>query len=273
MKEDIISLPWDKEEEFPFCLEMTGISYCDGSYRIERKNSPVYVFEYILEGKGTVIINGTSATTFTASEGDIYILHRKSNHVYYSDNRQPWTKVWFNIHGPLIDNLIQVYSLSGVHHVQNLDLKDLFFKMITTAKAPLDNTKEIFNKAAIIFHEIAIRLSTEVHQPKSRYSPEASMLRNYLDKQVERNINILDLGNYIFRSPSQTIRIFKKAFDMTPYDYLLMKKIEAAKLLLINTNMSIKAIAYKLSFADEHYFSNYFKSRTGNSPSKFRNEQ
>lgn len=270
MKEEVIIKPWDSEGVYPFCLHLAGTSYCDGTYKMERKNSPIYVFEYILKGKGTVTIKGTGATTFTASEGDIYILHRKSDHCYYSDENDPWIKVWFNIYGPLTDNLVQAYNLGEVHHVPNLDLKDLFLEMITTANSPLDSTEEIFNKAAIIFHKIVIRIYSEVHQSQSRYSPEASMLRNYLDKHVERNISILELGNLIFRSPSQTIRIFKKAFSMTPYNYLLMKKIEVAKFLLINTNMSIKAIAYKLSFADEHYFSNYFKSRTDISPSEFR---
>lgn len=272
-EEDIISLPRDKDKEYPFCLEMAGISYCDGTYRIERKNSQVYVFEYVLKGKGTVVIKDPDAADFIASEGDIYILHRNSSHFYFADNNEPWTKVWFNIYGPLIDNLMKVYNLGDIHHVQNLDLRDLFFEMLTTAKSPIYSTEQIFNKSAVIFHKIVIRIYSELHRSESRYSPEASILRNYLDKQVEKDINILELGHLIFRSPSQTIRIFRKAFGVTPYNYLLTKKIEAAKILLINTNMSVKSIAYKLNFADEHYFSNYFKSKVGIPPSTFRYDQ
>jgi AraC-like DNA-binding protein len=48
------------------------------------------------------------------------------------------------------------------------------------------------------------------------------------------------------------------------------QKIELAKLLLLNTNKSIKEIAAELNFCDEHYFSNYFTQRIGLAPLKFR---
>ena len=57
---------------------------------------------------------------------------------------------------------------------------------------------------------------------------------------------------------------------MTPYKYILNGKTETAKMMLLNTNMPIKEIAYELSFADEHYFSNMFKKLTGTSPKKYR---
>ena len=57
MQEEIISfLNEDTQMESPFFIEMTGISYCDETYRIARKNSSMYVFEYILDGEGTVIV-------------------------------------------------------------------------------------------------------------------------------------------------------------------------------------------------------------------------
>ena len=72
------------------------------------------------------------------------------------------------------------------------------------------------------------------------------------------------------RSESQTIRIFKRAYGVTPYAYLLEKKLDLAGQLLRDTNLSVREIAEKLSFADEYYFSNVFKKKTGVSPSVYR---
>jgi AraC-like DNA-binding protein len=47
--------------------------------------------------------------------------------------------------------------------------------------------------------------------------------------------------------------------------------IEKAKTLLLNTNSSISAVAYDLGFEYPQHFSKLFKSKTGNSPSEYRN--
>ena len=39
---------------------------------------------------------------------------------------------------------------------------------------------------------------------------------------------------------------------------------------VLNTNLSVKQIAYELSFTDEYYFSNIFKQKVGISPGKYR---
>ena len=57
---------------------------------------------------------------------------------------------------------------------------------------------------------------------------------------------------------------------MTPYQYDLERKIDAAKIYLVHTNMSIGDIAKVLHYADQQYFSSSFKSAVGCSPLEFR---
>jgi len=267
MYEDIVSFTEDSRKHYPFYIQMAGISYCDATYKIDRKNSDIYCFEYIIKGEGTIKINGQE---FIARSGDIYILPRGCDHLYMSDVNDPWTKIWFNIKGPVIDNLMQAYKLNNIYHIKNLDLKELFYEMFATVKETNKNMEQIFQKTSIIFHEILLKIYSYVEIPQTINNETALQLKEYIDTNVESNLSIKTLANYVFRSPSQTIRIFKKEYEVTPYEYILSKRIETAKLLLINTNMPIKLIALKLKFADEHYFSNYFKLKTGSAPSSFR---
>jgi AraC-like DNA-binding protein len=57
---------------------------------------------------------------------------------------------------------------------------------------------------------------------------------------------------------------------VTPYAYVLGKKLELAKKLLDNTNLTVKQISEKLCFSDEYYFSSLFKNKIGVSPSVYR---
>ncbi|MCH5685442.1 helix-turn-helix domain-containing protein [Niabella sp. W65] len=43
-----------------------------------------------------------------------------------------------------------------------------------------------------------------------------------------------------------------------------------AKRLLQSTDLSIKEIAFELGFVDHAYFSNFFKSHTGATPTEFK---
>lgn len=268
MHEDIVSFYSETLEDYPFSIEMAGISYCDGSYKIERNDSGIYCFEYIIKGQGTAVIN---EEVYTPIEGDIYILHRGSNHKYFSDRENPWVKIWFNIKGELVDHLVQAYKINKICYICDLNLKDLFFRFLSIAKSTENTTEEIFNKASVVFHEIMINIYRHTKATRKINSPTALALKEYIDKRVSENISIRELSELVYKSPSQTIRIFKREFGLTPYDYLLKSKIETAKLMLINTNLQINDIAMKLNFADEHYFSNYFKSKTGISPARFRN--
>ncbi len=270
MKEEIISfLNETRREELPFFIEMAGISYCDESYRISRKNSPIYVFEYVLEGEGTVITDGRR---FTARKGDAYILHRGSEHLYYSDKSNPWTKIWFNASGPLIDSLIHLYRLTHINHMENVPVSALFHDLLHAARQAGNYNPAFSDEASRLFFQLILTLYPHVHREPFAYSGDARVLKEYLDKNICTRVELKDLCGQIYHSPSQTIRIFKKAFGVTPYQYLISQRMELAKLLLLNSNKSIREISADLNFYDEHYFSNLFKDKNGISPLKYRKQ-
>ena len=98
----------------------------------------------------------------------------------------------------------------------------------------------------------------------------AEKMKEYLQNHAASKFRMEELCRYISRSESQAIKIYKAAYGITPYAYFLNRKIKLAKDMLSNTNLSEKQIADKLNFADEYYFSNVFKQKTGVSPSKYR---
>lgn len=268
MQEEIVSfLNEGTQMETPFFIEMTGISYCDETYRMARKKSAIYVFEYILDGEGTVVVEDKQ---FIAKKGDVYLLHRQSNHEYYSDKKNPWTKIWFNAVGPLIDSLMQIYGLNNINHIADIDVSAYFYQILALARQTKTSNPEFINKVSLIFYELVLSLYPNVHKKIQPYSKEAGILKEYLDQNRMNKVKLKDLSQLIYHSNSQTIRIFKKAFGNTPYQYLMNQKLELSKLLLLNTNKSIKEISAELNFYDEHYFSKYFHEKIGLSPQAYR---
>jgi len=264
MHEDIYLFKQETWDGNGITFVMTGTSYCDGSYLIRRFNSDVTVVEYILEGEGTIEIDGT---VLHPKKGDSYLIPQGSDHTYYSSSTNPWTKIWVNLSGDLTDKLIDTYGLRDKHLFKDLYLGDLLDGIIMHAKN--DHPYQILESGKLVY-EIFYRIHNHVINKKIINSPSANLLINYINDRINEPITLTDLASYINKSEQQCIRIFKTHFNITPYQYILDKKIEMAKLYLKNTPMSIRDISFKLSFSDEFYFSNIFKKKTGIAPSTFR---
>lgn len=265
--EEIQSFVYEEDKlSSQFYVELTGITYPDPHYHIERRNSRIFCLEYIMEGEGSVYVDNKE---YHPGKGDIYILSPGTDHCYFSSPSNPWKKIWMNVYGPLCDSLIPLYHLDNTVLVQELDLYSYFLRFLKTCRQKEVLTNEIFIQASCIFHEIMSRISSHIFTTPQSHHPVAVKVKDYIDKNIYKKFSLEELSKIACLSPSQLNRVFKKEYSTTPYEYILTKKIETAKTLLKNTNISIKETAFQLNFADEHYFSNIFKKKCGIPPREY----
>lgn len=64
-------------------------------------------------------------------------------------------------------------------------------------------------------------------------------------------------------------RAFKSVTGKTPFDYLTDYRLEQARRLMVETDISIGEVAQRCGYEDIHYFSYLFKHRTGITPTEF----
>ena len=263
MHEEIYRFQQKSQNRDLIRFEMCGITFPDKSYEIKREHSRVCCIEYVEEGTGTVHLDGI---TFHPYAGDAYFLQSKKKQHYYADKSDPWKKYFINFSGSLAESLIDGYGMSNQSHFVGLDIKDELCRIIEIGK---QNDGDATSSLIGILNEILFKMHTHQKKRSEGMGIEYEM-KDFLNTQITEKFKIELLCKQASRSESQTIRIFKKAFGVTPYAYLLAKKIDFSKKLLENTNLSVGQIAEKLCFADEYYFSNTFKSKVGVSPSAYR---
>lgn len=63
---------------------------------------------------------------------------------------------------------------------------------------------------------------------------------------------------------------FTHYYDIAPISYLSHRRIEAAKRLLLSTNMKIHEIANQVGYENPTHFINIFKKQTGMTPLVYR---
>jgi AraC family transcriptional regulator, arabinose operon regulatory protein len=258
--EDIFTFPQPHSNNFR--LELIGRSFCDGDYYIQRKNTSTWVFEYIEEGEGTLTVNHQ---TFHPKKGNVYIIPAYSEHTYFSDANNPWVKTWFNVSGPLIPTLISNYGIHKVILAEDARLKNIFDNAYVDCQK---DTMNAHHKASLAIHEIIAIIAQKNSQLEVK---KTQKLHNFLSTHIHTPATTEQMTHLTQLSISQTIRLFKKEWNMTPYQLQMKCRMNAAETLLNSTSKTIREISSTLGFSDEYHFANIFKKKVGISPGKFRN--
>ena len=273
MFEDITCFPGLDHDHLPFGMGMLGISYCDGSYKIERTSSvPVTVIEYVISGQGTV---ETSSGIFYPSAGDSYILHAGEYHKYYSSKEDPWVKIWVNFQGYLILPILDAYGLTNSMLLPNLDTSPYLKKIHAIAAAQRQDPETMLNQCCSVFLHLCqyIKRNIPSRKPVPAIPYNILKLKKYLDQHLDEHLTLEKCSKIACLSISQTVRAFHNAYGMPPYEYINTQRIECAKLLLCNSTLSIESIAARSGFKSQQRFSQYFKQKVGVPPSIYRNDK
>lgn len=262
-------LPPKASDHAPFHITVAGKTVHKKNVTVTKNKTVTFTFEYCLSGRGTLDIDNH---TYEISAGDLFVLPERCICSYCADKHEDWHKIWFTATGQLFEQLSSLYGLKKFYVYKGLNIDDIFERLISVLSDKTLSAEEINSRSALIFTEIILKMYE--HISKTDYAPNDAMtLKRYMDSHIEEAISVDTLAKLIFRSKSQTIRIFKKSFGITPYEYLLDNKISRSELILQGTDISIKELAFRLGFSDEHYFSNIFKKKTGVSPSAYRKEK
>lgn len=268
-KKETIYLSPCENKDMPLQLQIAGITHADPGYFIKRpEKSSVYVLEYVISGKGHVHYG---EKYFSPEAGDVYFLQPYAATEYYSDRKNPWQKVWFNLSGTLMAALCDAYNLRGLVYYPDCPLQEEFFQALETVRSWQSDS---YSRFTLQIHNILLKL----HQWKNRHqelrkSLEGIKMRNYIAAHYHEKLSIRTLSELIGRSQAQTQRIFRRDWGESPCSYWQKQRTFFACQYLENSEQSIKSLAQTLGFSDEFYFSNWFKKQTGSSPLLYRRKR
>jgi transcriptional regulator GlxA family with amidase domain len=96
---------------------------------------------------------------------------------------------------------------------------------------------------------------------------------DYINENYKKQIPLTDLANIMSVSTMYFSNLFKSTFNISPKQYILGKRLAEGQRLLLESEMSVKEIAYEVGFENENYFSEYFSAKVGAPPLKFRNRK
>ncbi|WP_298115569.1 DNA-binding response regulator [Flavobacterium sp.] len=93
---------------------------------------------------------------------------------------------------------------------------------------------------------------------------------SYINDNIYERIDIEELAKLTRWKKHHFLRIFAKEVGVTPYQYILKRKIDIAKSLIKETEQPINEIAYDLGFINYGNFSQIFKKFIKQSPESYK---
>ncbi len=260
------------DTSLPFDIEACGQTSPNSAYYMERTRtvaSPecVSVFEYVISGRGFIECEGKK---YEVNEGDFYYLDRYHSHKYYPDKDKPFSKIWINVRGRFAEAMLDVYSLNDPVVIEKLDVYDVF-KSISEQVSMINETNrdDVYANVAVLLTGLIIKVGNK-SRLKNTNSSLPYKIKAIIDTSPNFDISLEHIEKKLYLSKSYIIHLFSKEFGTTPKQYIMQKRIGAAKVLLRGSRSELSDIAEQLGFSSVQHFSSAFKKYTGQTPDGFR---
>lgn len=94
--------------------------------------------------------------------------------------------------------------------------------------------------------------------------------RTYIEQHFHREITQKELADHVNVSHTHLSRIFKQHCGQSFKQFLWSTRISAAKMLMMDPDISVTAVSYEVGCTDPGYFATKFRAETNMTPSEYR---
>ncbi|WP_337099942.1 response regulator transcription factor [Paenibacillus sp. YIM B09110] len=231
-------------------------------------------------------------------EPNVYFLHQDQNNkegYAYSDNRIGQWREWlkqgryaevrekiedqltpqgqkFNINRVFLRRFTSdfYYLIFGFTADRNIFVNELFAheqsnRLLEKASESLDGLLQWVNHA--------MDMMQNFDQVNANRDNPVERTKQFIRMHLSDELSMEQIANNVYLNPDYLTRIFKKQVGVSISKYMINKKMEAAKDLLMQTDKSIGEVAMLVGYYNYSSFNRIFTKETGMSPQEFKKQQ
>lgn len=258
-------------DEINLPMYVLGVGARDKEFHFIREEGyPNHQIVYCIRGGGVLELDGQE---YPISAGDAFYLPPHVSHEYYP-TEDIWETHWLTFEGREVKAVLDYIKLdrAKIFHIHDVNAVDAIFKKILY----LMKTNYYYSghQCSAHLYQFFIELNRVVNlQNGTKDGAKLNQLQpviDYIDKNYRRDLTLMELSDLIDLSPQYLCRLFKECLNMRPFEYLARKRIQQAKLLLLEDQKNINEIATLVGYNDCSYFCAVFKRHEMLSPAEFR---
>lgn len=111
----------------------------------------------------------------------------------------------------------------------------------------------------LIWSQFRFRLDLFRRKSKQQIPPRVAAVMNYIEKHYAEDMDVDTMAEHAGLSASHLHAYFRTFVKVTPHQYLIRQRMQAAGHALATTNTPIKAIAQEVGYANTEHFCRAFK--------------
>lgn len=120
------------------------------------------------------------------------------------------------------------------------------------------------------FRSMVLYIVERLKQIQCRDLDPVSLVRLYIRKNIGESLSVTEVAEYVNLSPEYLTRLLKKRTGYSLKEYLTYERLEAAKMLLETTTLSVTSISAHVGYDNYNNFIKIFKKYEGCTPSEYR---
>ncbi len=204
-----------------------------------------------------------------------FLLYKPFEYQHYTIFKEEGTSfLWCHFGGDLVDEFLKEYHLLNKRIIttnENPTFRKLFYLMRNNLTQKQPYYIEI---CKLYLQELitSIARANKLKNTQKEYPENLTTALEYIHYHYHEKIKISQLTRICATNHKALSKLFVEYLGVAPSKYLTNLRIQKAKILLLQTNHQINAIALAVGFSDPLYFSNVFHKATGLSPREFRNK-
>lgn len=263
--EMFVDTPSEFAQQALYYITSCGRFFTEYGYEIQRENYHNHMLFYILNGRLSVTCEGR---TMVAEKDEIGFINCHVPHEYHTIGNTEF--LWVHLEGgntnQFYQHILSRYGGFVFQHPCKAEFQTMLLQLLSSYQ-----TGQLFTEA-----EKSQRLYTMLMRlldGAANGNKEQSVLETaaqFMRANISKPVTLQEIAASVNMSHYHFSRLFKKAYGYSPYEYLLLARINKAKHLLKTTDLPIKTVAQQVGYLNASTFSSAFTAKVGLPPKTFR---
>ncbi len=169
-----------------------------------------------------------------------------------------------------ISALVEIFR--EIENEYNTDLPDRFDLIASLVHVLLVRIRRVYERTVRVESEISMMGKSHDVDLFNRFKDLLGYKPNNTDEITESARSVNYYADKLAIHPNHLNAVVKRVVGKNVLNIIHESIIANAKMLLIQTNLSIKEIAFRLAFNEPTHFGSFFKKYTGQTPIEFRKQ-
>jgi AraC-like DNA-binding protein len=235
-----------------------------------------YKIHYIHKGKG---IFKYGNKTYNLKEGQGFLICPNNVSYYKADDKEPWSYSWCAFDGLNAEFYLKRANLTIENPIFEYNKDDqissCFKQMIQAINMEKSNDlrlqSQLYLFLAILIDVAAV--DSSIKMAKTNKDIYINKVIDFIQANYSHKIRISELADYMGLDRKYISLLFKNTVGVSLQDYLISFRINKAKALMKECQLSIGDISRSVGYDNPLIFSKMFKKINGVSPREYRREK